>query len=56
MKMKKVLAVLLGAALMVGVVPSSALAEETSTETSIVNLETEGLTNPIGVDETQPTF
>ena len=56
MKMKKVLAVLLSAALMVGAVPSSALAEETSAETSIVNLETEGLTNPIGVDETQPTF
>ena len=60
MSMKRVLAAFMGVTLFVGNGPVSVFAEEAaveaSAETAIVNLETQGRTNPIGVDETNPAF
>ena len=62
MSMKRVLAAFMGVTLMVGNGPVSVLAEETeqaaeaAASTQIVNLETQGRTNPIGVDEANPAF
>lgn len=60
MSMKRVLAAFMGVTLLVGNGPVSVSAEEAAaeaaTETAIVNLETQGRTNPIGVDETNPAF
>ena len=62
MSMKRVLAAFMGVTLMVGNDPVSVLAEETeqaaeaAASTQIVNLETQGRTNPIGVDEANPAF
>ena len=58
MSMKRVLAAFMGVTLMVGNGPVSVMAAdvaaESSAETAIVNLETQGRTNPIGVDAQQP--
>lgn len=60
MSMKRVLAAFMGVTLMVGNGPVSVMAAdvaaESSAETAIVNLETQGRTNPIGVDAQQPAF
>lgn len=60
MSMKRVLAAFMGVTLLVGNGPVSVFAEEVTAEaaaeTAIVNLETQGRTNPIGVDETNPAF
>ena len=60
MSMKRVLATFMGVTLLVGNGPVSVFAEEVTAEaaaeTAIVNLETQGRTNPIGVDETNPAF
>ena len=60
MSMKRVLAAFMGVTLLVGNGPVSVFAEEAAAEaaaeTAIVNLETQGRTNPIGVDETNPAF
>lgn len=60
MSMKQVLAAFMGVTLLVGNGPVSVFAEEAAVEAAaepaIVNLETQGRTNPIGVDETNPAF
>ena len=60
MSMKRVLAAFMGVTLLVGNGPVSVFAEEaaaeSTAETAIVNLETQGRTNPIGVDGDQPCF
>ena len=60
MSMKRVLAAFMGVTLMVGNGPVSVMAAdvaaESFAETAIVNLETQGRTNPIGVDAQQPAF
>lgn len=60
MSMKRVLAAFMGVTLMAGNGPVSVMAAdvaaESSAETAIVNLETQGRTNPIGVDAQQPAF
>ena len=57
MSMKRVLAAFMGVTLLVGNGPVSVFAEEVAAEaaaeTAIVNLETQGRTNPIG---DQPCF
>lgn len=54
MSMKQVLAAFMGVTLLVGNGPVSVFAEEAAVEAAaepaIVNLETQGRTNPIGVD------
>ena len=60
MSMKRVLTAFMGVTLLVGNGPVSVLAEEVAAEaaaeTAIVNLETQGRKNPIGVDEANPAF
>ena len=60
MPSQRVLATFMGVTLLVGNGPVSVFAEEVTAEaaaeTAIVNLETQGRTNPIGVDETNPAF
>lgn len=63
MNKKRVLAILLSAALTAAAAPASVLVESAETagnteaaEPSIGNLKTEGMENPLGLDEAEPSF
>ena len=53
MKLKKLLASVLAAVLLLSLWPASALAEGSA---AVVNLKTQGLTEPLGVDTPEPSF
>lgn len=55
MNKKKVLAMLLGLAVAVTSVPAGVFAEEAAGP-AVVNLKTEGMVNPLGMDEAEPAF
>ena len=56
MKRKKAGALFLGLAVAFTSVPVSVFAETEKSEPMIVNLKTEGMVNPLGMDEAEPSF
>ena len=56
MNKKKVMALFLGLAMTFTSVPAGVMAEEQGTEPKIVNLKTEGMVEPLGLDEEKPSF
>lgn len=56
MNKKKVMVMFLGMSMALTSVPASVFAEAEGSEPGIVNLKTEGMTNPLGIDEAEPSF
>ena len=56
MNKKKVMALFLGLAMTFTSVPAVVQAEVQETEAKIVNLKTEGMVEPLGLDEEKPSF